>query len=1164
MVLHQRVRKLKRVTVFGLLMVVVGLVTACRSWTAPALRESLTTLGQEIPRTENAQGEASLRSQKDLKPSWTGSSSGQQVVYERVSLEQGLADSSVMSIVRDGRGFVWLGTTDGLIRYDGYHVKVYRPDPEGPSSLSHSVVSSVYEDRSGLLWIGTEGGGLNRYDRQNDRFIHYRHNPNDPTSLSHDFVSSIYEDQSGTLWIGTNGGGLNEFVRGTQSFVRFQHVPQDPGSLSSDYVLSIFEDRSGMFWVGTSNGLNRFDQESERFAQYRRERTEADSKILDEITTVREDQSLARLYLVSPIRGFNEISSIYEDRLGVLWVGTFGGGLRKFDREKKRFTQYQHDLSDPHSLSDDVIWQIHEDQAGLLWIATNGGGLDRFDRESEQFIHYRHNPSDPQSLSSNRIRSLYEDPEGVLWIGTFGGGLNKRLLREGHFAHYEYDPQDSNSLSDNSVFTIYEYPSGVLWIGTDKGLDRLERDTGRFDHYQNNPTEPDSLSHNLVRSIYHDQEGFLWIGTLGGGLNRFDPESKQFLRYQHDPNEPGGLSNDNVLALYQDRSGILWVGTLGGGLNRFDPVAKRFAHYRHNPSDPNSLGHDVVRTVFQDREGVLWVGTDAGLDRLNADTGSFDHYQNDPSDPHSLSHNLILSISQDQAGALWIGTYGGGLNKFDRQSETFIHYGPKDGLPGNDVYGVLEDGWGNLWLSTSGGLAKFNPRTQTFRAYDASDGLQNNEFNVNAFHRSSSGEMFFGGVNGFSAFYPDRIPDNLYVPPVVLTSLTQGGDQIDLAQPLESTEEVTLRWPKNFFEFEFTALSYVQPEKNQYAYRLEGFDTDWNYIGTKRFGRYTNLPGGTFTLRLRGSNNDGTWNEEALALKLIVIPPIWSRWWFRGAVVLGLVVIVAGGYQMRLRSIRARSSVLEKQVQERTSELSRINELLTQEITERKRAEEALAQQAAEAAVAAERSRLARDLHDSVTQTLFSASLIAEAFPTIWKSDQVEGGQLLKEMQRLSRGALAEMRTLLLELRPTVLVEASLDDLLHQLVEAITGRKDISAVVTVEGDGELPPDVHVAFYRIAQEALNNVVKHAYASHVAVSLRWSCPQLSSPASLPPSGQKRGVELCVSDDGCGFDERRCPPDRLGLRSMRERAQAVGARLDIESRPGHGTRITVLWKG
>jgi signal transduction histidine kinase len=267
---------------------------------------------------------------------------------------------------------------------------------------------------------------------------------------------------------------------------------------------------------------------------------------------------------------------------------------------------------------------------------------------------------------------------------------------------------------------------------------------------------------------------------------------------------------------------------------------------------------------------------------------------------------------------------------------------------------------------------------------------------------------------------------------------------------------------------------------------------------------------------------------------------------------------------MRLKSIGARSSALEKKVQERTSELSRINELLMKEITERKRAEEALAQQAAEAAVAAERSRLARDLHDSVTQTLFSASLIAEAFPTIWESDQAEGGQLLKEMQRLSRGALAEMRTLLLELRPTVLVEASLDDLLHQLVEAITGRKDISAVVTVEGDGELPPDVHVAFYRIAQEALNNVVKHAYAGHVAVSLRWFPPQISMQASGIPNGQKRDVELCVSDDGCGFDEKRCPPDRLGLRSMRERAQAVGARLDVESRPGHGTRITVLWKG
>jgi signal transduction histidine kinase len=417
--------------------------------------------------------------------------------------------------------------------------------------------------------------------------------------------------------------------------------------------------------------------------------------------------------------------------------------------------------------------------------------------------------------------------------------------------------------------------------------------------------------------------------------------------------------------------------------------------------------------------------------------------------------------------------------------------------------------------------------------------------------------MFLGGINGFNAFVPDRVKDNPYAPPIALTSLTQGGREVAIGRAVESLEEVRFTWPSNFFEFGFVALNYHQPEKNQYAYKLEGFDKDWNGVGTRRFGRYTNLPGGTYNLRIKGSNNDGVWNEDGISVKVTVVPPFWATWGFRGAVLLVLVAGAATGYQLRVRGIEARSSELEKLVADRTVAVSRANELLKLEIAERKRAEEALAQQAAEAAVAAERSRLARDLHDAVTQLLFSASLIAEALPEIWENDQDEGRELLAEMRRLSRGALAEMRTLLLELRPAALTETSLGELLHQLAEAATGRTELSIEVRADGEPALPRDVHVGLYRIAQEALNNVIKHARAVRVTIGLRCL------PYGDPGDGQQE-VNLSVSDDGCGFDPGRVPPDHLGLGIIRERAERIGAELGIDSARGRGTEVMVRWRG
>jgi signal transduction histidine kinase/streptogramin lyase len=990
------------------------------------------------------------------------------------------------------------------------------------------------------------------------------------------------------------------------------------------------------------------------------------------------------------------VLTIYQDREAALWVGT-ADGLNKLNRDTERFTHYHSDPDDSGSLSDDYILSIHEDLAGVLWIGTGGGGLNRYDRETESFTRYQNAPSDPNSLSNNMVLSVYEDRSGAIWVGTAGGGVNKLDRTAGRFAHFQSEPQDPTSLSSNMVWSVFQDRNGVLWIGTyGGGLNRYDRASGTFMRYPHNFDDFQSWSDYTVSAIYEDQDGRLWVGTQEG-LYTFYREAETFSRW---------MSQHVVTSILEDGAGVLWVGTLGG-LTRLGQSRATVKTYLHDVDDLHTLSSSEVRVVYEDRAGVLWIGTDEGLNRFDRDTERFTRYQKEPDDPSSLSDNFVLSIHEDRSGNLWIGTYGGGLNRFDRGSETFTRYRERDGLPSDVIYGILEDGQGNLWLSTNVGLSKFDSRIETFRNYDVHDGLQSNEFNGGAYYKSSSGEMFFGGIDGFNAFFPERVMDNPYVPPIVLTSLTQSGEDVEVGQALEKAKEVTFHWPNNFFEFEFAALSYCQSDRNQYAYMLEGFDENWNYIGTRRFGRYTNLPGGTYTLRMKGSNNDNVWNEEGISVKVTIVQPFWATWWFRAVIALALVGGVIGGYRLRVKGVELRASELEKQVEERTHALAQrtreierrrqelealyladermhrhlhldqvlqalvdvavdilqadksavlvwnerrdglevrvvrgfnpesmahlsfargegvtgyvadsgepvlLEDTLTDPRRTGERAEivdvvfaegirsfmhlpiriddevfavfnvsftephafgedelrlfQALAQRAALAienaqlyertqqlVVVEERNRLARELHDAVTQTLFSTSLIAEALPALWENDQEEGRELLQELRQLSRGALAEMRTLLLELRPAALVEASLSDLLRQLGEAVTGRKGVPVAVTAEGEGVIPDEVHVALYRIAQEALNNVVKHAHANQVAVDLR---------CSMGRSGEI--VELCISDDGRGFDPSSVSPDRLGLSIIRERAQAVGATLKIDSKPGVGTKIVVVWR-
>lgn len=1185
--------------------------------------------------------------------------------FETLSVEDGLSQSTVKAIFQDAHGFMWFGTEDGLNKYDGYAFTIYKHDPENPDTLSDNSITTIFQDSQGTLWIGT-ASGVDRFQPERETFQHFVNYPNQPGSLRGTAVSAIVEDSNGNLWVSTSDGGLNRFNRDTGTFINYPHSQGNPNTPVSDMIQALAPDAKGGLWIGSYEGLDYLDIATDQYTHF--------------MNNPEDPKSLSD----------NRVLALYQDRSGVLWVGTEEGGLNRFNPAEKTFTRYMNRPGNPYTISGNLARAIYEDQTGRLWIGGRSG-VDLFNRKEDYFTRYQHDPNDAHSLANDNVLSIYSDRSGVLWIGTFGGGVSKYVQNNDRFTLYQHRPNAANSLSNDVVYAIYEDREDAVWVGTmDGGLNRLDPESFTFTSYQNNPPDPSSLSSNDVRAILEDRQGRLWIGTYGGGLNYLNRNTNRFTRFTHNENYPSSISDNRVMAIHQDRRGNLWIGTRGGGLDLFDPESKRFTHFRHNPDDSSSLSGDFVRTIAEDQAGNLWVGTYSGISIMDPNTRTFRRFQSSPNDPQSLSNDRVLSILETSDGAVWIGTLLGGLNRFDPKTKTFKHYTQKQGLPSDAVYGILQDRQGALWLSTSRGLSRFVPETETFRNYDRSDGLQGYEFNAGAYHQNSHGRMYFGGIGGFNAFDPARVEDNPLVPQVMITAFKKF-NQTE-RKDLSGNERITLSYTDNFISFEFAALDYSAPEKNQYAYQLVGFDKDWINAGTRRYASYTNLNGGSYTFRVIGSNQDGVWNQEGASVEIIVIPPIWQRWWFVGAVAILLAGGGLAGYRIRVASVQAQNRYLEEQVHERTAEIERrrevaegLREILTilnsnrslkesldaiivqavrlmsaravilfrcgeedlplviasnlfdrgapgynqsvpilpswlvrpllqgetlnlpdlaierdhypdledgpfgryaallavplavsdkidgglvllYEKTYRASDEDIemaasfsdhaalaianaqLRSQAEESAVSAERSRLARDLHDAVTQTLFATSLIAEVLPRLWEKNPELGRQKITEIRELTRGALAEMRTLLMELRPTALVDVPLPDLLLQLSEAFTGRARVPVALDVDKPIDMPTNVKIGFYRITQEALNNVQKHSRASQVEIHLH-DCTTC--------------IELIIRDNGVGFQMGKSAPDHFGLGIMEERAQSIAGKFQIESAPREGTLITVTWE-
>jgi len=838
--------------------------------------------------------------------------------FDHLGIEQGLSQSSPWVIFQDSRGFMWFGTEDGLNRYDGHTFKIYKPDPDAPGSLSDRWITAILEDEEGYLWIGTRQGGLNRFDLRLQTFTRYLHEDSDPSSLGNNHVNVLYLDREKKLWVGTPEG-LDLFDKAQNNFKHYLAASSETENANKNKVTAILQDKRGVYWLGTAGGgLKKFDPQNNTFETY--------------LSNPENPGTLSS----------DHVTSIVEDDHSSLWVGT-RSGLNRFDPNTGRFDRFlkpEPSLDAPlpdnqlpivpadardadKSISSNMINALIYDSTGNLWVGT-ANGLNRYE-PGRGFVQYFNDPTFSKSLNDNMVVSLYEDRSGILWIGTTPGGVNIYDRQRDLFSYYRHNPKDQNSLPENSIFPIFVDSEGYAWIGSqNSGLSRFNWTSNQFINYQNDPKDPASLGSNDLISITEDQDGYLWIGTYDG-LDRFDRKTSAFTHFRHDPEDPGSLSSNSVFKVFVDSRNNLWLGT-SAGLDLFDRKTEKFIHYSHKSDDPKSISDGSISSIYEDQDGNLWIGSFGnGLNRFDRTSGIFMKYRYDPQDKASLNNDTILSIHQDSQGRLWIGTDGGGLNLYHAETDSFSYYLEKDGLANGVVYGILEDDQGNLWLSTNFGISRFDPETEVFRNYDAGDGLQSNEFNSYAYAKGKDGEFYFGGVNGLTVFQPDAIADNPYTPQVVLTSLTEDDQPISTDVSVETLQSVTMEWPRNSLEFDFAALGFSQPAKNQYAYFLDGFDTNWHFIGTEHSGRYTNIPGGEYTLLLKAANSNGVWSETPTRITVTVIPPFWQATWFRILVaVLGMAVVTAG-FRLRTKSIQDRNRELERLVQERTYALEKRN-----------------------------------------------------------------------------------------------------------------------------------------------------------------------------------------------------------------------------------------------
>lgn len=787
--------------------------------------------------------------------------SGQSKIrFENYGADDGLSSNVVSYVYQDHEGWIWLGTNRGLSKFDGYNFHTYILN--NPSTReNYSLINCVFEDSKSRLWVGTEDAGLALYDRRKDDFSYYSTDTSS-NCISSNLVLSVAEDSAGIIWIATDNG-LNRFDPKSQEFQSTQHVENEASSISHNIIEKVFIDSKGTIWLGTKNGLDTYDPASGKARHIK-----LDAKL--------------RLDKSAPYN----ILDIAEGSNGNILIGTYSSGLFIIEKSSQKTNEkIRNIVPDPDYNRSYTIRSVYKDLDNNTWLGSRGG-IYILDPAGNVVSHYVHQVHDQNSLSHISVNNIFEDNTGDIWIGT-RNGLNYVNQVNQAFNYFGFKLDDKSYLNNAEIYAITEASDGKIWLGTENGgINVYDMQTDRFTHVTHSDVDDNSICSNCIKSIIQDRSGDFWIGSFLGGMDHYDITNQRFTHYKNDPGNKNTLSNNTVWALVEDSNAKIWIGT-DAGLDRFDPATRSFDHII------DSLITSPVHTIFEDLAGNIYAGT--------TKDGMFVITPDD----RVLNYNILARvIFEDSKGRIWIGSGAySGLKQFEMKQGVERTFTMDDGLPSNQIFGILEgENGSDLWLSTGSGLSRFNPDSLSFENYTIEDGIQGNTFYYGAYCKSSTGELFFGGQKGLTSFYPELLLKNYNKPPVIITDFRifnkkvpigekfQG--EVILEQSISMSDEITVDYKHSVLTFDFVALNYVTSSHNQYTYIMEGFEEEWNPITNNRSATYTNLDPGKYTFRVKASNNDGIWNEEGASLILIVTPPIWKTTAFKVAMILFFALLM--------------------------------------------------------------------------------------------------------------------------------------------------------------------------------------------------------------------------------------------------------------------------------
>ncbi|MFH0762203.1 MAG: two-component regulator propeller domain-containing protein [Bacteroidota bacterium] len=1048
-----------------------------------------------------------------------------QLQFKYLTPRDGLSSSAVTAILQDHKGFMWIGTYNGLNRYDGYHFKIYRNDPTDSTSLPGDLVRAILEDRNHNVLIGSNSG-LSLFDWAHDRFINYRFEQSSPLYGISCNIYQITEDSIGNLFLASDIG-LIYFDRINNTVVQYTHDPDNPESLGNNWVERVLVDSQNRTWVSTRGGLDLFHPSTGTFSHV----THGEN-VTDDYSGV-------------------AFISIAEDHGGNIWIGSANGiyCLKNSSASHEPvLTRYYHYPDDPYSFNGNRLLSLYVDHEDNLWAGAENGGLFLYDRGSQRFWQYKSDEYDPASLNNESIQCIFMDNTENLWIGTFGGGLNISQKNSSAITNYTNLKGGEQSLSNNLVSSFLLDHDGQIWIGTDGGgLNLFNEYTKRFTRYNMSNS---GLSSNVILTMVEDHDNTIWMGTWGGGLVSFNHERNRFKSYS---SQNSKIPGNEIFSIAMGTDNDLWMGSFTMGLIHYQIDNNEFTSYTQSNS---AIVNNYVFVVKTDMKGQVYLGTSGGMQIFSPGDNRFVTFLPDQNNRNTISNGVIYDILIDNDTCVWVATQSG-LNRFNPETRVFTRYYKEDGLPDNVIKSLLKEGAGILWVGTNMGICRFNLQNNHYDTYTQDDGLQSNEFNYKSTLLLKNGNLLFGGTNGFNSISPDRIKTTTAIPKILITdfllfnkSVNANTDKSPLKTHISDCRELVLRYNQTVLTFYFTAMDFTMPEKNQYAYMLENFDDDWTYSGNRRDVTYTNLDPGSYVLRVKGSNNDGVWNEEGTSLQITILPPWWLSWYWKAFTIIAALALIIAFFYIRTSTLRKQKERLRLKVEERTRDLEKINVELATAISTKDKFF----------------SIIAHDLRSPFNSFLGLTQIMSEELPTLTME------QIQKLAMSMQESAIS-LFNLLENLLQWAKIQQGIFSFELEKVELVPIVEDCISMVMASAKNkgiELNYDVpdNLAVY-VDSNVLQMVIRNLLSNALKYTNKGGKVMLSAKTADPDF-----VEISIKDTGIGMSDALSknifridvktnrngtagePSTGLGLTLCKDFIEKQGGKLWFESQEGVGS--------